>query len=364
VQPQFPPNFEPDEHLRNLPLRAFRPRPALRRPEHVVPRAALPAVDAHNHLGRWLVADGWAAPDVEELLETMAATNVSGVVNLDGRWGKELEANLDRYDRPHPGRFATFCHVDWREATAAPGFGERLAASLRESVDVGARGLKVWKDLGLYVRDHDGALLMPDDDRIAPVWRTAAELGVPVLIHVADPIAFFEPVDATNERLEELLEHPDWWYGDRSRFPSFDVVMAAFERLVRANPDTTFIGAHAGCAADDLGWLERMLETTSNLHADIAARIPELGRRPRTTRRLMLRFPDRFLFGTDVFPPDAATYATAFRFLETADEHFPYETDGSQPEGRWAIEGLDLPDEVLRAVYSGNARRLIPGLSP
>jgi hypothetical protein len=361
VQPQFPPNFAP-EHLRNLPLRAYRPHPALRRPEHDVPRAAHAAIDAHNHLGRWLVADGWAVPAVGELLATMDASNVTAVVNLDGRWGTELEANIERYDRAFPGRFATFCHVDWSDAAAGPGFGERLAASLVESVRAGASGLKVWKDLGLYVRDHDGALIMPDDERLAPVWGSAADLGIPVLIHTADPIAFFEPVDEANERLEELLEHPDWWYGDRSRFPSFDDLMGSFERLVRANPGTAFIGAHVGCAADDLGWLERMLETTTNLFADIAARIPELGRRPRTTQRLMLRFPDRFLFGTDVFPPDAATYATAFRFLETADEHFPYEPDGSQPQGRWAIEGLELPDGVLEAIYAGNARRLIPGL--
>lgn len=331
---------------------------------HDVSRSSVAAIDAHNHLGRWLVADGWAVPSVEALLETMEAANVAAQVNLDGRWGDELEANLDRYDRSHPGRFATFCHVDWSEARSGPGFGERLAASLSRSVDAGARGLKVWKDLGLYVRDHDDVLIMPDDERLTRLWEAAADLHVPVLIHTADPIAFFEPVDETNERLEELLEHPDWWYGDRSRFPSFDDLMASFERLVRANPDTTFIGAHAGCAADDLGWLERMLATTSNLFADIAARIPELGRRPRTTRRLMVRHPDRFLFGTDAFPPDVATYRTVFRFLETADEHVPYEPDGSQPQGRWAIEGLELPEDVLRAVYAQNALRLIPGLEP
>ena len=155
--------MDPDDRLRDLPLREFRPRPRLRVPEHHVPRAAVPAVDAHNHLGRWLLPDGsWAAPNVGELLEVMDASNVAAIVNLDGMWGDELEANLERYDRAYPGRFVTFAHLDWRE-TAEPGFGERMAASLRDSVARGARGLKVWKHLGLRFRDDRDRLIAPDD---------------------------------------------------------------------------------------------------------------------------------------------------------------------------------------------------------
>jgi predicted TIM-barrel fold metal-dependent hydrolase len=353
--------MDPGDPLRDLPLREYRPRPRLRVPGHHVARAAAPAVDSHNHLGRWLLPDGtWAAPDVGELLEVMDACNVAAIVNLDGMWGDELEANLERYDRAHPGRFVTFAHLDWRE-TAEPGFGERMAASLRDSVARGARGLKVWKHLGLRFRDDRGELIAPDDERLDPVWAAAADLEVPVTIHLADPIAFFDPIDERNERLEELLANPDWWFGGPG-LPSFDELMTAFEALVARHPRTTFIGAHVACAAEDVAWVERMLDTYPNLHADIAARIAELGRQPRAARALIERHPDRIVFGTDLFPPDREIYAVHFRFLETPDEHFAYDTEEPPSQGRWAISGLDLPSEILTAVYAGNARRLIPGL--
>jgi predicted TIM-barrel fold metal-dependent hydrolase len=188
-------------------------------------------------------------------------------------------------------------------------------------------------------------------------------MGLPVTIHVADPIAFFEPMDARNERLEELLEHPDWWFGDRERFPSFDALIDAFEVLVARHPSTTFIGAHVANGAEDLARVDAMLHAYPNLHADIGARIPELGRQPRAARALITCHPDRILFGTDDIPPDREAFTTAFRFLETADEHFAYAAEPVPPQGRWAISGLHLPDDVLGQVYGGNASRLIPGLS-
>jgi len=353
--PAFP------ERLRDLPLRAYRPRSMLRLPEHEVARARYPVIDVHNHLGRWLT-DDWSSPDVGALVDLMDACHVRAIVNLDGRPG-ELAANLERYDLAHPGRFATFCQVDWDEPRAGGAFGDRLAVALREAVDRGARGMKVWKILGLHVRDDAGTLVMPDDERLDPLWAAAAGTGVPVLIHVGDPVAFFEPLDETNERLEELAEHPDWWFGDRARFPAFGALIASFEALVARHPDTTFVGAHVGGYAEDLTWVDRMLDAYPNLHVDIAARIAELGRQPRATLRLLQRHPDRILFGTDDFPPNRETYITHFRFLETADEHFAYAADETPPQGRWSISGLDLPEDILRKVYADNALRLVPGLA-
>ena len=352
--------MDPDHPLRDLPLREYRPRSRLRVPEHRVARAAVPAVDAHNHLGRWLGEAGAWTTDVGELLDVMDASNVASIVNLDGMWGVELEANLERYDRAHPGRFVTFAHLDWRE-TAKPGFGGRMAASLRDSVARGARGLKVWKHLGLRFRDDRDQLIAPDDERLDPVWGAAADLAVPVTIHLADPIAFFDPIDERNERLEELLANPDWWFGEPGT-PGFDDIMTSFESLVGRHPGTTFIGAHVACAAENLAWVSRMLDTYPNLQADIAARIAELGRQPRAARDLIVRHPGRILFGVDLFPPDREIYAVHFRFLETLDEHFPYDPQDPPPQGRWAISGLGLPSDILAAVYAGNARRLIPGL--
>jgi predicted TIM-barrel fold metal-dependent hydrolase len=356
------PGSDAHSNLAELKLRDHLPRPTLRLAEHRPPRAARSAVDAHNHLGRWLADDGdWVVADVPRLLADMDALDLRAIVNLDGRWGAELEANLERYDRRYPGRFVTFCHLDWRE-TAAAGFGERLAHSLRRSLAAGARGLKVWKDLGLSLTDERGRLLLPDDQRLAPVWDVAAQEGVPVLIHTADPRAFFEPLDARNERLEELLANPGWSQGHLGG-RHYERLLEALESLVAANPATTFIAAHMASAAEDLDRVERWLRAYPNLFVDIAARIAELGRQPRRARDLIVRHAPRVLFGTDAFPPSPGEYAIHFRFLETADEHFAYSLDEPPPQGRWRISGLELPDDVLDQLYSGNAARLIAGLA-
>lgn len=356
-----------NDALRDLPLRDYRPVPRLVAPAHPVTRARVPAVDAHNHLGRWLTEwlerpGEWAVADVGELLHLMDALNLRAIVNLDGLWGDELEANLDRYDRAHPGRFATFCHVDWASALASDDIGRAAADSLRRSVGAGATGVKVWKDLGLRLRDDRGELVMPDDARLAPLWEAAAELGVPVFIHTADPVAFFDPIDERNERLEQLLEHPDWSFADAS-YPRFDRLLEALEALVAGQPDTVFVGVHFGAYAEDPAFVGRMLGSYANYHVDVAARVAELGRQPRAVRAVVLEHPDRVLFGIDEFPPEAESYAIYFRFLETADEHFAHSTEDIPLMGRWAVSGLDLPDDVLRQVYWDNAVRIVPGLA-
>jgi predicted TIM-barrel fold metal-dependent hydrolase len=351
-----------------IALADYRPRPTLRVPVTRVERPAMRAIDGHNHLGRWIThwvrpGGGWMAEDVGALLALMDAVDVEAVVNLDGRWGAELEANLNRYDRAHPGRFLTFCHVDWAEL-ARPGGTGRLVASLEASRRAGARGLKVWKDLGLGVRDAAGALVLPDDPRVRPVWEAAGELGLPVLIHTADPIAFFQPVDAGNERLEELAVHPEWAVtGDE--MPTFERLLEALEAVVAAHPRTTFVAAHVCCCAEDLEWVGRMLSAYANLNLDFSQRIAELGRQPRAARRLFTEHPDRILFGTDELPPSREGYEAYFRFLETADEHFSYSPDPENPwpQGRWYISALHLPPDVLHAIYRENALRVLGPLT-
>ena len=347
-----------------IPLAEYRPRPALRVPATRVRRPAARAIDAHNHLGRWITdwvrpGGGWMAEDVGELLALMDELELEAIVNLDGRWGDELEANLARYDRAHPGRFVTFCHVDWSEL-GRPGGSDRLVASLEASHRAGARGLKVWKDLGLSVRDNAGALVLPDDPRAAPVWAAAGELGLPVLIHTADPVAFFAPADVANERLEELWVHPEWAVHGPG-FPTFERLLEALEAVVAAHPGTTFVGAHVLCCAEDLAWVARMLDAYPNVFLDFSQRIAELGRQPRAARRLFTEHADRVLFGTDELPPRRAAYETYFRFLETADEHFSYSADPADPwpQGRWRISGLDLALETLQAIYRDNAVRVL-----
>lgn len=348
-----------------IPLGSYQPRARLVLPEHHVTVARFPAVDAHSHLGRWLSdwvgRDGeWLVSDVSGFLDAMAQYNIHSYVNLDGRWGEELRENLERFDHQHPGRIATFCHIDW-SLLQRPDAARALVANLAESVAAGAAGVKVWKDLGLHVRDAQDRLVLPDDERLAPVWAAAGELGIPVWWHVADPVSFFDPIDGKNEYLEMLSERPDWSFSG-PQFPSFDRLMESLETVVSSHPGTTFVAVHAGCYAENLGWVKRMLDAYPNLNIDIAARLAQLGRQPRAMRELCLAHPNRVLFGTDEIPPTGESYPTHFRFLETADEQFPHADDLEM--GRWAISGLDLPDDVLRKIYGENATRLVPRLAP
>lgn len=348
------------EALSTLRLADWQPRAQLRVPTSEVTTPTVPCIDAHNHLGRWLSADGgWVIPDVGELLALMDAHHVEAVVNLDGRWGEELEQNLDRYDRAHPGRFVTFAHLDWR-VLAEPSGVKQLLEQVREVARRGARGLKVWKDLGLVVRDDSGALVMPNDPRVVDTLALAGELGLQVLIHVADPKAFFDPVDRFNERYDELLECPSWSFADGSRFPTFDAIIDSLESLLVATPGTRYIGAHVGCVAEDLDRVEQLLNAAPNFVVDIAGRIGELGRQPRRFSRLVESYPDRVLFGTDAHPLDADALRVAFRFLETDDEAFEYAPgEPVPPQGRWTVSGAALRAELLPGVYANNARRVL-----
>jgi predicted TIM-barrel fold metal-dependent hydrolase len=280
------------------------------------------------------------------------------IVNLDGFSGEELEANLDRYDRAHPGRFLTLCQLDWGRL-AEPGGAASLVATLEDCAERGARGVKVWKNLGLAFRDGAGRLLRPDDPGVVTVLTRAGELGLPVVIHTADPIAFFEPLDAHNERLDELRGATDWWFGDRERYPTFDELLDAHAALVLACPGTTFVGVHAGCAAEDLDRVERLVNLAPNYHVDIAGRIAELGRQPRRFARFVADHPDRVLFGTDIYPITDEQYRLHFRFLESADEGFEYAPgEPIPPQGRWAVSAIALDRALLAGVYRDNARRV------
>jgi hypothetical protein len=289
------------------------------------------------------------------------ASGVEAIVNLDGRWGDELAANIDRYDNEHPGRILTFCHVDWSLLGAdddSRSTVEFLTAQLARSVQAGARGVKVWKDLGLGVRDSSGALVTPDDPRVVAVLQAAGELGLPVLIHTADPVAFFEPLTEQNERWDELQVHPDWWFG-RPGLPSFTELMGRLDRLIAQCTGTTFVGAHVGCWAEDLDGVGQMLAAHPRWNVDIAGRLGELGRRPRAFAHLVAAFPDRVLFGTDCFPPSADDYARHRRFLETDDRDFAYSGDPTPPQGNWSIDGAAIEPRYLPGLYSENARRVL-----
>jgi predicted TIM-barrel fold metal-dependent hydrolase len=330
----------------DLRLSDFEPRSMLVTPVHTIERARFPAIDYHNHLD---------AQDPRSVLKIMDACGIERVVNITMKTGAEALEILQRFHTAAPDRFSTIAWMDWSDLHS-DGFFQRSVDRLEHFVEKGACGIKLWKDLGLRLRDASGEMLRIDDDRLAPLFEKAGVLGVPVMFHTADPDAFFLPIDRYNERYEELAAHPDWGFS-HTHFTKAEL-LAQRDRVFARHPKTRFVAAHVAERAEDLAYVARMLETYPNVSVDIGARVAELGRQPYTARRFFLRFADRILFGTDLVP-DLAMYRLHFRFLETSDEYFEYPSHASR-QGRWNIYGIDLPDDVLRKVYRENALALLP----
>jgi predicted TIM-barrel fold metal-dependent hydrolase len=348
--------------MADIYLSEFTPVPRLVVKETQVDRPRFPVIDAHNHLAEPF-GGGWDQRPIGQLLDVLDEAGVRAYVDLDGGWGEDiLHRHLDNIKAHAPERFFVFGGVDWSKwAEQGDHFGEWAAERFREQAARGADGLKIWKPFGLHVRDQHGTLVAVDDPRLDPLWAVPGELELPVMIHVADPVAFFDPLDNTNERYEELHEHPDWQFPSPP-FPPFLKIMNDFKTLVSRHPQTIFIGAHVGCYSENLGWAGQMLDACPNFYVDISARISELGRQPYTARRFLIDYADRILFGIDA-GAHLETYRIYYRFLETDDEYFNYGTSRIPGQGRWSIYGLNLPDDVLKKVYHGNAERIF-GLSP
>ncbi len=330
----------------DLPLRNYAPASMLKVAAHTVAAAKFPAIDFHNHLNT-------AQP--EQVLAVMAATNVATVVNFTGGSGDTLRAQVAKF-APHRDRFLVFANVDWSQIDR-PDFGRWAADGLEADVKAGARGLKIFKALGLNVTDGSGRLVAIDDPRLDPIWARAGALGIPVAIHTSDPDAFFLPVDRFNERYEELQAHPNWSFAGPP-FPPKATLLAQRNTVIARHPKTTFVALHVANHPEDLAEVGTWLDRYPNMHVEIGARLNELGRQPYTARSFFLKYADRILFGTDSTPRES-TYRTYFRYLETLDEHFDYFTSPTQ--GRWKIYGIGLPDDVLDKVYRGNARRVLAG---
>src|SRR6202020_660429 len=238
----------------------------------------------------------------QELLAVMDRKNIRAMVNLTGGYENGLADAVAKYDRLYPGRFYTFTEPSYSRFKEAD-YPKLLAQAIEGAHRDGARGLKILKTLGLYLRENitSGALIPIDDPRFDPMWDICGNLGIPVAIHISDPIAFFRPIDRFNERYEELSNHPDWSFHGRD-FPSNAELIAARNRVIARHPKTRFIVLHVGNFAEDLGNVTENLNRFSNMTVDIAARINELGRQPRTARAFFDRFQDRILFGTDATP--------------------------------------------------------------
>ena len=330
-------------------------RALLRGSRHPFRRPRFPIVDFHVHL-RGPFSGAGSRLSAGDVVHVLDAVGIERVVDLDGGFDDMLRQEVERWSAI-PDRVMVFAGLREETFAEVENYGEVEAERLSRSVAAGARGLKVWKTLGMTIRDRTGTLVTIDDDRLAPLWRTAEQLRIPVLIHVADPVAFFQPLDRRNERWDELRRHPGWHRPPGTR-PSHAELLAAFELVLGRHPGTTFVAAHLAALGHDVDSLASMLDRNPNLYVDISASINELGRRPNAARRLFEMYAGRILFGSDV-PLSVRGYMPILRFLETDDEDFSYSSARVPTQGRWRISGINLPDDVLHQVYAANATRIL-----
>ncbi|MBM3841184.1 MAG: hypothetical protein FJ398_25170 [Verrucomicrobia bacterium] len=337
-------------------------------------RAEHRLIDLHQHIDHTPERLARAVGIMDAVGLGIGVNLSGGTVTRTNDSPSAFERNRKLANERFPGRFVHYMNLDyarWNE----PNFSELAVKQIEEGHRLGAAGLKEFKRLGLYLRDKDGKLLKIDDPKLDPIWKHCGELGMPVSIHVADPRAFWLPYNDQNERWTELKDHRNWWFGDPAIYPAREELLSALNRVIARHPNTTFVCVHFANNAEDLDWVEQSLDRYPNMNADLAARIPEIGRHdPEEVRRLFIKHQDRIFFATDfqVYerltlgsggsgpPPkdeDAKVfYEKHWRWLETNDRNFAHMTP---IQGDWTISGIGLPASVLRKVYFDNARRLL-----
>ena len=333
----------------DMGFESYNPKSTLVVPEHEVKKAKFPFIDVHSH------QRDMSAETLANLIKDMDALNEGIMVNLSGGSGERLNTMLQNIKATYPNRFVVFANVDF-DGVGSNGWSEKAVEQLETDIKNGAKGLKIYKSLGLRYKDTNGKRLAIDDPRLDPIWAKCAEMGIPVLIHAADPKSFWDPMDSDNERWLELKTHPRRKRSDTDPAP-WEQIIQEQHNMFKNHPNTKFINAHMGWYANDLKKLGELLDTMPNMYVGIAAVIAELGRQPKFARAFFIKYQDRILFGKDSWKPEE--FPTYFRVLETEDEYFPYY---KKYHAFWAMYGLGLPDEVLKKVYYKNALHLIPGL--
>lgn len=330
----------------------YDPPSTLKVEEHRLKRAKFPFIDIHNHQGNMNTSD------FKDLIAKMDALNMGVMINLSGRGfrssGDHLEKSIENINNRYPNRFVLFTNVDFNDIDN-PEWGARTVKQLETDIKRGAKGLKIYKSLGIHNKDSKGNRISINDPRIDPIWAKCGELGVPVLIHSADPKPFWDPIDNQNERWLELKLHPGRRYDET--FASWETIIAEQHDVFRKHPKTTFINAHLGWYGNDLKKLGELMDKYPNMLTEIGAVIAELGRQPRAAKAFLTKYQDRVLFGKDSWVPDE--YETYFRVLETEDEYFPYH---KRYHAFWRMYGIGLPDEILKKIYYKNALRILPNM--
>lgn len=353
-----------------LLLSDYIPRSELLVDEHWIEKPKFPVFDVHGHFGA-LYSDLYnkrnrsQKPDLDQTVESLKAYGVRKIVNLDGFWDGFHEITLEKIFKTfakYADFFVTFVSVNTNRVNE-PGFAGEVKSHLRKASSLGAKGVKLFKNVSLSVEKNGkyipGKNISIDDPRLNVIWETAAELKLPVLAHIGDPVAFFRPIDRLNERYEQLLVHPDWSFYGPDMY-TFEDMMRMQENLLANNQKTTFIIPHGGGYSENLHYVGKCLDKFPNMFIDLAARVSEFGRQPYTSREFFVKYQDRILFGTDEFAGGIKrSYPFYYRFLETYDEYFSHSYGPYSLNGRWSIYGIGLEDHILEKIYYKNAERVL-----
>ena len=318
-------------------------------PEHILTESKFPFIDVHSH--HWRMG----TMDLGELITEMDKMNMAVMVNLSGGNGDRLKEMMDNVNQNYPNRFIVFANVDFK-GIGEEGWTEKAVQQLEADVKNGARGLKIYKSLGFSINDTKGNRVAIDDPRIDAIWAKCGDLGIPVLIHSADPEPFWSPYDEYNERWLELKQRPRRKRSDTNPAP-WEQIIREQHNVFKKHPGTNFINAHLGWYGNDLSKLSELMDAMPNMYSEIGAVLAELGRQPRNASAFLIKYQDRIMFGKDSWAPDE--YPVYFRVLETADEYFDYYR---KRHAFWKMYGLNLPDEVLKKLYYKNAINIIPGI--
>ena len=331
----------------------YRPHSTLVTPAHLVKKARYPAIDFHGHPFGML-------DNVESLARLGAdldALNVRMIIvanNVSGDPLKQMMSTINA-SPAMKDRVRVLTGINFQNV--GPGWAERAVAQLEADVAAGAVGIgEIGKGFGQTIRKADGSRLALDDPALDPIWQAAARLKLPVFIHTGDPQEFYQPVDYNNERWLELSLFPSRRVSP-DRHPNFEELMKERDNLFRRNPKTTFVSAHMGWHANDLGRLGKMMDEMPNLYVDVGAVLYDIGRQPRAAHDFLVKYQDRILFGKDSYQPEEYPYY--WRVFETKDEYFDYYRDY---HAFWKLYGMELSDPVLKKVYYKNALKAVPGL--
>jgi predicted TIM-barrel fold metal-dependent hydrolase len=323
-------------------------------------------IDAHIHY----------AGDHPAVLQLLDALNLKllnvAVAHAVGEGWREHAKEFSALAQQHPDHYAwcttfeppTFPHD-------ARAYADAVIADLEADFAEGAVACKVWKNIGMDIRRPSGEFVMVDDPLFNPIYEYLAGKGRPALMHIGEPLACWQPLDADNPHAGYYRQHPQWYMGDKDAYPSHGELIAARDRVLARHSDLNVIGAHLGSLEYDVGELAARLDRYPNFAVDTSARLRDLMQQDTgTVRAFFLGYSDRILFGTDfvhrqrvsAMDPEEREAHLASVALRYGAEVAYYEVQGEFDFYGETTPGLGLPESDLARVLYENAERWYPGM--